>query len=187
MIKDVYNSLAKQYDAMYQDEKFKKEDQDLIQLIKPYIKGDVLDVGCGTGLLLEYIKIQPERYLGCDVSKVMISIFRKKFPAFTADLFAFEDFHRFQSFDSIVALYGSASYIKQNSYNKFRMMLEKRGFIFLMFYKPGYYPNFYTAKQKEFIKKNVDWDVVKQIGFNMYYFNNYIVVTNKKLGLKRYA
>ena len=40
----------------------------------------VLDLGCGTGLLLELLAVQPEDYLGIDPSEKMLDEFRRKFP-----------------------------------------------------------------------------------------------------------
>ena len=40
----------------------------------------VLDLGCGTGLLLELLALQPEDYLGIDPSQKMLDELRRKFP-----------------------------------------------------------------------------------------------------------
>ena len=70
---------------------------------------NVLDLGCGTGLYLEYCS--PDGYVGLDLSKAMIRVAQSKFPA-----------HRFiqgdmaglpfpdASVDSVMSLFGSFSY-----------------------------------------------------------------------------
>ena len=40
----------------------------------------VLDLGCGTGLLLELLALQPEDYLGIDHSEKMLEELQRKFP-----------------------------------------------------------------------------------------------------------
>jgi ubiquinone/menaquinone biosynthesis C-methylase UbiE len=40
----------------------------------------VLDLGCGTGLLLELLALQPEDYLGIDPSGKMLEELKRKFP-----------------------------------------------------------------------------------------------------------
>ena len=40
----------------------------------------VLDLGCGTGLLLELLALQPEDYLGIDHSEKMLEELQSKFP-----------------------------------------------------------------------------------------------------------
>lgn len=71
-----------------------------IKAAKPYLKGKVLDIGCGTGILAN--TIPPERYLGIDIDKVSLQQARITHPE-----------HHFESafppssekkFDTIVAL-----------------------------------------------------------------------------------
>ena len=40
----------------------------------------VLDLGCGTGLLLELLALQPEDYVGIDPSEKMLEELQRKFP-----------------------------------------------------------------------------------------------------------
>jgi 2-polyprenyl-3-methyl-5-hydroxy-6-metoxy-1,4-benzoquinol methylase len=63
----------------------------------PWLRGRILDVGCGSGLLAEHCR--PENYFGYDLSQISLKIARRRFPS-----------HRFsqtipdQTFDTIVAL-----------------------------------------------------------------------------------
>ncbi|MFC1680211.1 methyltransferase domain-containing protein [Pseudomonadota bacterium] len=52
-----------------------------INAIKPYLKGRVLDVGCGSGRLASYI--DSNNYLGVDIDTNSINIARKLFPGHT--------------------------------------------------------------------------------------------------------
>lgn len=67
--------------------------------VRPYLNGRVLDVGCGSGRLAEYIS--SDQYLGIDVDPFSIELARARFPS-----------HRFEAnmskvdgkFDTIVSL-----------------------------------------------------------------------------------
>jgi len=70
---------------------------------------NVLDLGCGTGLYLEYH--QPKSYIGVDISSGMIRQARQKFPLATfiqSDMAALPLPNA--SFDAVVSLFGSFSY-----------------------------------------------------------------------------
>lgn len=70
-----------------------------LKAVRPYIKGRVLDVGCGSGALADMVA--PDRYLGVDVDEQSLAKARKQHSQ-----------HRFQSvlppaepaFDTVVAL-----------------------------------------------------------------------------------
>ena len=40
----------------------------------------ILDLGCGTGLAIDYLKCEPKDYIGVDYSMEMLEVARKKFP-----------------------------------------------------------------------------------------------------------
>ena len=70
-IMERYNITANIYDLRYADEqKAKIEAAIKIQDVKE--KASVLDVGCGTGLLFDYISNSSERIIGLDLSKKML-------------------------------------------------------------------------------------------------------------------
>lgn len=49
-----------------------------IQMVKPYLKGNVLDVGCGSGSLAAFV--EKDNYLGFDIDKKSILVASTKFP-----------------------------------------------------------------------------------------------------------
>jgi SAM-dependent methyltransferase len=53
------------------------------RFLNPYFqegKKSVLDLGCGTGLAIDYLKCEPKDYIGVDYSTEMLDVARKKFP-----------------------------------------------------------------------------------------------------------
>ena len=51
--------------------------------LNPYFqkgKKSVLDLGCGTGLAIDYLKCEPKDYKGVDYSTEMLEVARNKFP-----------------------------------------------------------------------------------------------------------
>jgi ubiquinone/menaquinone biosynthesis C-methylase UbiE len=70
-IMERYNTTANIYDLRYADEQTAKIEAAIkIQDVKE--KASVLDVGCGTGLLFDYISNSSERIIGLDLSKKML-------------------------------------------------------------------------------------------------------------------
>jgi len=51
-----------------------------INVVLPYIKGKVLDFGCGTGSLAEFMS--PDDYIGVDIDEDSLQIARAKYPNF---------------------------------------------------------------------------------------------------------
>lgn len=70
----------------------------------------VLDIGCGTGLLLELASVDPAGYLGVDPSAGMIERARGKHRGYAFSQIPVEELRRLESFDVALSLYGSLSY-----------------------------------------------------------------------------
>ena len=110
----VYDSIAKTYDGEYSDAKSLAENRLLSLMLRNggLIQGSVLDVGCGTGFLLDIAHTHVPGYLGVDPSQGMVEIAREKHPlnnfavASAEDLSSIED----ESFDSVVSLFGPLNY-----------------------------------------------------------------------------
>lgn len=49
-------------------------------MVAPYIRGDVLDVGCGEGRLLEYCRERISSYCGIDRSRAIIDELARRYP-----------------------------------------------------------------------------------------------------------
>ena len=70
-ILNLYSQLSKSYDLLYGGEQKKKYEL-LLRLKKPY--GIVVDLGCGTGMFLEYIANLCTFVVGLDICREMIEI-----------------------------------------------------------------------------------------------------------------
>ena len=83
-IKLMYDRTYNSYDELYGEEQIKKY---LIALRRVSVKGNVLDVGCGTGLLIEFLKSQDllkniKKYVCLDISKGMLGVAYKRIEKF---------------------------------------------------------------------------------------------------------
>jgi SAM-dependent methyltransferase len=104
-----YDTLAQDYDALYCDPASQYENGVVWEALRrmDVSNADVLDIGCGTGLLLD-LGFRPRRYLGLDVSAEMIARARRKYPdhCFTVGDMASPIA---ETFEVIVSLFGGAS------------------------------------------------------------------------------
>ena len=106
-----YDAVAESYDSLFKDKASIEENRKIASMLFE-VSGIFLDVGCGTGLLLDILKVSPDEYWGIDPSIKMLDVFRKKHPEYNNLCIPFELLNlKFATFNSIVALFGSASYI----------------------------------------------------------------------------
>ena len=124
-----YDKIAKTYDARFQS-KIALIENELATANLP--TRNVLDLGCGTGLYLEYC--QPEGYIGVDLSVGMLAVARAKF---TDAKFIQSDMSAIplpdNSVDAVVSLFGSfsrseehTSELQSQAYLVCRLLLAKK-------------------------------------------------------------
>lgn len=106
--------MAKYYDRIYSCKNYKKEAQKILHLIKQYKKSsgrDLLEMACGTGKHIEYLK-SSFSIIAMDASKDMLALARKN----TSDVYFkhgnMVNFHLGKKFDAIVCLFSSVGYVK---------------------------------------------------------------------------
>ncbi|MEY4989138.1 MAG: hypothetical protein RI933_771 [Actinomycetota bacterium] len=123
----------------------------------------------------------------------MLKRFFESHPGYEARQSTYEEFApqalaESKKFGSIIALYGAATYFEVNSYQNIEKLLQPGGNYFLMFYRPGYYPeHIYTTEDIENIKKKQDFGAIAAAFENKYIFSKYLVATNLKLGLEEFS
>jgi len=142
-----YDRVAPNYDAAFSTAEARAEDLEVINSID-YRGETVLDIGCGTGLFLDYIT--PSWYVGIDPSKGMLNRLRDKHAAAFTLAKAFEDFDNgIVRFDLAVSLFGSLNYVKPEHIARIPEMLKPTGRYFLMLAKEAYTPVTHTMFSME--------------------------------------
>ena len=113
----MYKELAKYYDLIYSWKNYEEEVERIKELIKEYKKSEgkrLLDVGCGTGKHLEYLK-NDYSCVGMDLNDEMVAIAKqniKEVKFMQADMI---DFDLKSKFDIILCMFSSIGYVKTYS------------------------------------------------------------------------
>lgn len=121
-----YNRLARGYDDIFTSPINRAEDDIVGNLVSNLVKKKhprILDLGCGTGMILNYISAK--NYKGIDISDKMIGIAKENFPEgkFTiGDMNELIKDERSNSYDLVISLFNSYSYTD----NPFKLSREMR-------------------------------------------------------------
>ena len=78
---DIYEIMAKYYDEMYSWKDYEKETQRLVEIIEEHKTSagrTLLDVGCGTGAHIQYLK-QHYEVSGLDLSEEMLKVAKDRY------------------------------------------------------------------------------------------------------------
>jgi ubiquinone/menaquinone biosynthesis C-methylase UbiE len=151
---EIYDDLAPLYDQKYSTKECQNENEEIRAMIG-YNGGKVLDIGCGTGLLLELFNINEDEYVGIDPSGKMLEMAHAKFPGHIFMVSDLETFpNRGRAFDYVICLFGVASYIKPEKIVRILSHLKPGGKFFLMFYKPEYTPDYYYGIEEGIYRGN---------------------------------
>lgn len=170
-----YDKIAREYEEIFNSKSFQLENDEVANMLRPYIKGRVLDIGCGTGLLMDMLGDIPE-YTGVDESEGMIKVFKEKYPKANLIQKKFGEVE-LGKFDSIISLFGSVSYLTEEEILKISEHQSEGCFIFIMGYADEYEP----ITHKIF---NIDTPIHRNIaplfkGLKVRRYNNYDIFTNK--------
>lgn len=171
-----YDSIAEDYDSLFVDEKSIRENREISQMLRN-LKRPILDIGCGTGLLIDLLNIPKRGYMGIDPSSKMLGVFRRKHPDHKVINIPFEWLRVSAiSYHTAVALFGSASYIRENCLRR----IPKSRRMFLMFYKENYHPVTYERTGQELKHYSYTRRKLRKIfsSCRVNEFGNYYIVTN---------
>ncbi|MCE5270834.1 methyltransferase domain-containing protein [bacterium] len=145
-----FDALGEVYDASFRREIDLAENAAIFELLRKHIRylgdksvGDrcVLDLGCGTGLFLEYVDLRPACFLGIDISAAMLEQARAKFPEHCFEKGRMENIQApAESFDLVASLFGSLSYCEYPPLAVAEMfrVLRPGGKVFVMGFGPRY-------------------------------------------------
>jgi SAM-dependent methyltransferase len=139
-----YDAIAPVYDSLFVDAESRSENLALMELLGDVSKRSVLDIGAGTGLLLDHQAI--DRYTGIDPSRAMLEQLQKKHPGANVRRTPLNSFVG-GAYDVVVALFGTASYLSEEEIERVPTLLNADGRYFLMFYAPGYFPEVYRRSR----------------------------------------
>lgn len=84
------------------------------EFVLPYLEVDisyVLDLGCGTGLAIDYLSCTTDRYLGVDMSPHMLEIAREKHPDHKFILASILTIHFPQKFDLVLSAFDTVNHL----------------------------------------------------------------------------
>ncbi len=117
---NLYNALARYYDQIYHWKDYEKESRTIKRLIRSYKKSpgkSLLDVACGTGRHVQYLK-DDFRCIGIDASEEMLAVARRKVHGVR---FARENMISFdlgRRFDVVLCLFSSMGYLRTRGENR---------------------------------------------------------------------
>ncbi len=134
-----YDAVAEVYDKAFSDRESLVENQAVADLIGDVCTLNVLDIGCGTGLFLDYLT--PSHYTGIDPSSKMLEQLRRKHPEqVDRTIICKLEEYVGTGFDLVVSLFGAVNYIHPRHVAAIPTRCRPGGRWFIMCYKPGYRP-----------------------------------------------
>lgn len=142
-----YNAAAPIYDEEFRRPRDVAEAHDLRDLLRRQgiaTSPRILDVGCGTGLLLDlFPEVGPERYVGIDASEGMLRQARLKHPAHTflqTDMNTFLAESPSEAWSSITYLFAPLNYARRPAdlIAESFLSLKPSGVLFALSYAQGY-------------------------------------------------
>lgn len=138
-VAQAYDAVAATYDAAYNDAKSRAEDRLIRRMLESggHLRGNVLDVGCGTGLLLDWFPFNQDRYIGIDPSGRMLERAAEKHPHHQFEQLGVEDMRpalHSKSVENAICLFGSFNYCLEprKAERELMRVVRPEGRIFLM-------------------------------------------------------
>lgn len=137
----MFNQLADHYDESFMTAEALAENTVAFERLGDLSNRSVLDCGCGTGLLLEYVKVGG--YLGIDIAAAMLDRASQKFPGrnfLLGDMADLRGIVGNGTYDLVVSTFGSFSYCTQpgNAVREMHRVLKPGGRVYLMAFGDRY-------------------------------------------------
>lgn len=142
-----YDQIADKYDDLFVSQEYLAENAQVFGMVGDFDGKDVLDIGCGTGLALDYVEMA-NSYLGIDPSIKMLEHLKARHPdaetiCTTLGAFVPPDANA-DRYDIVLAVFGTGSYLTDEEIARIPTLLKPGGIALVMFYAPGYYPDTYV-------------------------------------------
>jgi SAM-dependent methyltransferase len=163
-----YDAIAARYDELCRTPQAEAEHAAVFEAVRAAAPGPlgalgILDVGCGSGLLLRHLGAeQPRRYLGLDPSGAMLELLRHRHPdaavvrtplaSFVPPALGFggsdagglvSENRYSERYDLVLALHGVGSYLTGEELARIPTLLAPGGRAVVMFYVEGHTPETY--------------------------------------------
>ncbi len=173
--------IAKKYDQFYQTSEtglFLRE-----FLPKHIQEGTILDIGCGTGWLLDYQRdiIKPENYVGVDISFPMAKMLKGKHPEYNVvngDITSITG-----KFNTGLGIFGPLSYMGYEEIKHINSIIDNK--ILLMGYNENAFSKILKQYKRPFVKGEIyptmlKYEILKTkfTDLNFYELSDYVVFTN---------
>ncbi|MDA3822647.1 MAG: methyltransferase domain-containing protein [Bacteroidales bacterium] len=156
-VPEIYNRLADEYDERYSDLNSRYENMLVGKILEEAgCLGDVLDIGCGTGLFFELYEnadIVYNSYMGIDPSIEMLNQMARKYHGhidYDSNCLTAEGLVDVSRFNTVISLFGAISYVDPSF---IRRIKDSKSYV-LMFYKEGYRPDYLPDSVKTYSAKD---------------------------------
>ena len=176
-VTDPHDTIAAVYDEAFASPEDEAEEFELVCRIG-YDGGTLLDIGCGTGMLLKHVV--PERYIGIDPSKPMLSYAKTRATGFPAQLIQtrLEDFWVAPICQRVVSLFGSLNYVESDrALGRVPSFVAPGGRFLLVLYREGYTPRSHELNP-ELEARFVDPDLFEPCSVEEW--GNYLIVEGER-------
>jgi ubiquinone/menaquinone biosynthesis C-methylase UbiE len=192
----LYGELARYYDLIYSFKDYRKEAVRIKALILKYKKSEgkeLLDVACGTGHHLEYLKDEFS-CMGVDISNKILEVARKNVEGVVFKQDDMTTLNLGREFDVITCLFSSIGYLKthanlRKTIQNFSKHLKKGGLVLLepwftkSTYKPGgAHMDTYDGKDIKIARLNVS-----ELRGNLSFMDMHYLVAERGKGVKHFV
>lgn len=140
MIFKNYDEISETYDSRYTSDMSLNENEAVKRLLHHYINdySKVLDIGCGTGFSLDLRRVDPQNYIGVDISTKMLKEASRKYPT---HVFFRHDMRNgvlsSREFDIALSLF-SVPYIGIGAIPEIKRSLRNGGVFIVVYYNKPY-------------------------------------------------